>query len=108
MRRLTLALGVAFLLGGCKSASVEPTRSTPAAEPIASVPAPMYKPSSSSPKRIAINTDAYGAYRSAPKAPKLGDVVEDFELPTVDGSTFRLEDARKAGPVLVMFYRGYW
>lgn len=77
------------------------------AEPAEGAP-PQYKPSSSSKRAQAITTDAYGAYSDAPNAPRLGDVVDDFVLPTVDGGSFRLEEARKAGPVLVMFYRGFW
>ena len=57
---------------------------------------------------MAITSNAYGAYKWAPNAPQLGDVAQDFELPLVDGGTFSLAQARAAGPVLVMFYRGFW
>ncbi len=55
-----------------------------------------------------ISTNAYGAYSDAPDAPEIGDRAVDFELPLVGGGTFDLAEARKAGPVLVMFYRGFW
>ena len=34
--------------------------------------------------------------------------VDDFELPDVRGGTFRLGEALKRGPVLLVFYRGGW
>jgi peroxiredoxin len=57
---------------------------------------------------MSITDDAYGAYGPADGAPHLGDTFPDFELPLADGGTYRLEEARGAGPVLVMFYRGFW
>lgn len=51
----------------------------------------------------------YGAWGDAPNAPKLGDTVEDFELPDADGGTFKLSTALAAGkPVVLVFYRGFW
>jgi hypothetical protein len=69
---------------------------------------PRYKPSSSSPEPMAITDVAYGDYPAAAGAPALGERFPDFELPLSDGGTYRLADARRAGPVLVMFYRGFW
>lgn len=70
--------------------------------------APRYQPSSSSPAPVDITTNAYGAYSAAPDAPEIGDTVQDFTVTLADGGTFDLAQARAAGPVLVMFYRGHW
>lgn len=70
--------------------------------------APRYKPSSSSPAPVPITEDAYGAYGPADAAPHVGDQVPDFELPLADGGRFALGEARRAGPVVVLFYRGFW
>lgn len=44
------------------------------------------------------------ALAGAPAGPyKVGDVVEDFSLPTVDGKTFRLSDQKGKTVVLVFF-----
>ena len=69
---------------------------------------PMYKPSSRSPAPVSIADPAYGAFSGAPKAPSLGDTIPDFEVPLADGGTFSLAQARRAGPVLLFFYRGFW
>ncbi len=109
---LHLSCAVVALALGCASAPA-----TPAAGPAASSvtaatqgdpDAPRYKPSTSSPSAVDITTNAYGAYGEAPDAPKIGDVAQDFKLPLADGGTFDLAQARSAGPVLVMFYRGFW
>lgn len=77
-------------------------------EPSGDPDAPRYKPSTSSAAAVDIMTNAYGAYGEAPAAPKIGDIAKDFTLPLADGGTFDLAQARSAGPVLVMFYRGFW
>lgn len=108
----TLPLSLLFTAAAaCASTPESPPAPTP--EPVASAPegdpdAPRYKPSSSSPAPVDITTNAYGAYGAAPEAPAIGDVARDFTLPLADGGTFDLAQARKAGPVLVMFYRGFW
>ena len=71
-------------------------------------PPPRYRPSSGSPAPIPITSDAYGAYAAAESAPHLRDTLADFEVPLADGGTFTLKQARAAGPVVVMFYRGFW
>lgn len=71
-------------------------------------PPPMYKPSSSSPAPMPITDPAYGYSKTAPQAPGLGVTLPDFEVALADGGTFALADARGAGPVLIMFYRGFW
>ncbi len=112
MRPTRLPLLLLALSAGCASAP-EPA-GTPAGSPVAAAAptgdpdAPRYKPSSSSPAPVDITTNAYGAYGAAPEAPEIGDVAQDFTLPLADGGTFDLAEARKAGPVLVMFYRGFW
>jgi hypothetical protein len=68
---------------------------------------PMYRPSSQGP-RVAITRNAYGAYDDAPRAPQLRDRVADFELPDARGGTFSLKEARARGPVVLVFYRGFW
>lgn len=70
-------------------------------------PPPRYRASSNGPL-VAITSNAYGAYDAAPKAPQLGDVVADFELPLARGGTFSLAEARARGPVIIVFYRGFW
>lgn len=115
MIRSSLALGVLALALACSSTPVpaptEPTAAT-SAETEASVPdgpaPPMYKPSSRSTAPMDITDPAYGAYGDAADAPGLGATLPDFEVALADGGTFSLEQARKAGPVLVMFYRGFW
>ncbi len=67
----------------------------------------MYRAGSNGPLQP-ITSNAYGAYADAPKAPQLGDVVADFELPLARGGRFSLAEARARGPVLVVFYRGFW
>jgi hypothetical protein len=71
-------------------------------------PPPRYAPSGLSDDELPITSNAYGAFTGAPAAPGLGDTAPDFEAALVDGGTFRLAQARAAGPVLVMFYRGFW
>ena len=114
--RSRLAWSVSLLSLGC--ASGPNPAGAPATAPVAAPAepqaeagdpdAPRYKPSSSSPSPVDITTNAYGAYGAAPEAPAIGDVAEDFTLPLADGGTFELAQARAAGPVLVMFYRGFW
>lgn len=105
-RRTFVAL---LLASGCATdpAPAFPSTATPAA-PSGDPDAPRYKPSSSSPAPVDITLNAYGAYAAAPDAPEIGDVAADFTLPLADGGSFDLAQARKAGPVLVMFYRGHW
>jgi len=90
-----------------------PEARPPAASAASSAPAdpnapPMYKPSSRSPAPVPITDPSYGASPLAPSAPGLGVTLGDFEVALADGGTFSLAEARRAGPVLVMFYRGFW
>lgn len=107
---LPLALGLVLAPGCGRSAPVAESPE-PAAE---AAPAsdgsgpPMYRPSSRSAAPIAITDPAYGAFAAAPEAPTLGDTIPDFEVPLADGGSFSLAEARRAGPVLVFFYRGFW
>jgi peroxiredoxin len=41
-------------------------------------------------------------------APKKGDTMPDFTLPTTGGGSAQLSELVKAGPVVVTFYRGSW
>lgn len=41
-------------------------------------------------------------------APKVGDRLPDFELTNQNGSKTSLSELRKAGPVIIKFYRGGW
>lgn len=111
--RFAIPLCLALLASCATTPSPAPvTNEAVAADPTpARSPAevgPLYKPSSSAPKPLPIASNEYGAYKGAPDAPEIGDIAEPFELPTVDGGTFSLDEARKAGPVLIMFYRGFW
>ncbi|MCX4242215.1 thioredoxin domain-containing protein [Paraliomyxa miuraensis] len=94
-------------VGPVTGSAVGPATSPTADAPEGSGP-PMYKPSSTSPAPVSIVDPAYGAFLGAPDAPGMGQTLPDFEVPLADGGTFSLEQARKAGPVLVMFYRGFW
>ncbi|MCH9686733.1 MAG: hypothetical protein K0V04_35195 [Deltaproteobacteria bacterium] len=87
--------------------STPPAEAAPEAEPEGPSP-PMYKPSSRSQEPMSIADPAYGAYGDAPDAPGMGATLPDFEVALADGGTFAMAEARKAGPVLVMFYRGFW
>jgi hypothetical protein len=69
---------------------------------------PMYKQSGSSEAPMSITVNAYGAFRPTPNAPQLGDIAQNFVLPLADGGQFDLAAARANGPVLIMFYRGFW
>ena len=79
-----------------------------AALPALAQSAPALKPSKFSKAPIDITTNAYGAFKHAPHAPKIGDVIKDFSLPKARGGEFTLSKALKSGPVLIMFYRGHW
>jgi hypothetical protein len=68
---------------------------------------PMYKPSSKSKAPLDISTNEYGAFRFTPDAPKIGDTLANFQLPSTRG-TFDLERARADGPLVLVFYRGDW
>jgi peroxiredoxin len=57
---------------------------------------------------VAITRNAYGAFKYAPEAPQLGDTIADFELPNARGGTWTLKEARAKGPVVIVFYRGFW
>jgi hypothetical protein len=109
---LPLALGLALALACGRTAS-PPESSAPVTEaeaaptPDGSDP-PMYRPSTRSAAPMPITDPAYGAFADAPEAPTLGDTIADFEVPLADGGTFSLAEARRAGPVLVFFYRGFW
>jgi hypothetical protein len=46
--------------------------------------------------------------RPAGKVPEVGARAPDFELGGADGRTHRLADLLSAGPVVLVFYRGYW
>lgn len=68
---------------------------------------PRYRAGSKGPLEP-ITTNGYGAYADAPHAPQLGDVAPDFELPLARGGSFSLAQARTRGPVVIVFYRGFW
>ncbi|MEX1361714.1 MAG: hypothetical protein AB1Z98_01205 [Nannocystaceae bacterium] len=113
MFRSSLALGVLALALACSGTpSPAPTEPTPTSPTDADVPdgpaPPMYKPSSRSTAPMDITDPAYGAYGDAADAPGLGATLPDFEVALADGGSFSLAQARAAGPVLVMFYRGFW
>lgn len=57
---------------------------------------------------VALSDARYGHLKAASSAPSQGDAAPDFELPTHSGETFVLSEALAQGPVLLMFYRGFW
>lgn len=112
-----VALGLVSVTWGCTGAPPAAGTTAPRAPTVPTpdrstaregVTPPQYKPSSHSPAPIPITDNAYGAFGAAEGAPQLGDTFPDFELPLSDGGTYELAEARGAGPVLVMFYRGFW
>ena len=38
----------------------------------------------------------------------VGDIAPDFTLADQHGNKVTLSDARRTGPVVLVFYRGYW
>ena len=71
-------------------------------------PVPRYKPFSRAPSPLDIRTNSYGASRTAPNALEIGDTVPDFTVPRAGGGKVSLADARRSGPVALIFYRGHW
>lgn len=55
---------------------------------------------------LAASVAAYGQVARAPL--KLGDKAPDFALPNGDGKVVNLSDYTARGPVVLIFYRGYW
>ena len=47
-----------------------------------------------------------GGMRSTPIG--VGDIAPDFTLADQSGQKVTLSDARRTGPVVLVFYRGYW
>lgn len=45
---------------------------------------------------------------SADRIPGAGDVAADFELSDSTGAPRRLSELVKAGPRVLIFYRGHW
>ncbi len=114
MSRCLVVLGapaLAFALGcrGTSAPEPEPPAPAPAraTEPDPAGP-PLYAPSAKGAAPMPITDPAYGAFAGAPDAPSLGDTIPDFEVALADGGSFSLAQARKAGPVLLFFYRGFW
>jgi hypothetical protein len=96
VRGLALAI---ILLSACATAPAPAPQADPDPRSTArpGEPPPTFPPSGLSDAELPITSNAYGAFAGAPHAPALGDVA-----------TFSLAEARRAGPVLVMFYRGFW
>lgn len=102
---------------GSTPAPVEPagTAQADTSRSVASAPAAANRGADGEPtnerrgKLIPINDDAYGGIAwAANNAPKLGDIAPSFELRTADGGTFRSDVALADGPLVIVFYRGYW
>ena len=94
---LTLTLS---LVGGCRSGS-RLGGSVPTDRPD-----PTQSGASTAGSFLALDDDRYGSYRAAPNAPHLGDAAPPIDLPDSAGGRFSL--AEHEGPVMVMFYRGFW
>lgn len=113
MRRHGVLLAGLLMIAGCRTQTTatpvgpDQTRPDPRDVTRPDLDPPMYRSTSDGP-RVAITSNAYGAYSGAPKAPQLGDTLADFELPNARGGTYALRDARAKGPVVVVFYRGFW
>jgi hypothetical protein len=48
------------------------------------------------------------AKRSTAATLRLGDKAPDFALPNGDGKLVALSDFTANGPVVIVFYRGFW
>ena len=57
---------------------------------------------------VALSEVRYGQLDAAPDAPAQGEQAPDFELTNHLGETTRLSDVLAEGPVVLMFYRGFW
>ena len=53
-------------------------------------------------------TDELRSSELADRALKVGDRAPDFVLPDYEGKLFDSQEARRAGPLVVSFYRGVW
>ena len=100
LRRIGL-FSCLWLASACSSGS-SAAGSAPADPPAASPTAP----TKTAGTYLALTDNRYGAYRAAPDTPELGDRAPDIELPDAQGGSFSL--AQHEGPVLVVFYRGFW
>lgn len=69
---------------------------------------PAYKPSSRAPAAMDIRSSAYGASADAPEAADIGEQITDFSVPRAGGGLLSLREARRQGPVVIIFYRGHW
>ncbi|EDM80980.1 hypothetical protein PPSIR1_25411 [Plesiocystis pacifica SIR-1] len=92
---LAVALGLA-----CSPASSSSSTPASASSPGMSQPAPG--------EFLALSEVRYGHYAKAPEAPAQGQRAPDFELTAHTGETQKLSDALAEGPVVLMFYRGFW
>ena len=71
-------------------------------------PYPKYKPSSRAPGAEREYPYALVRISSAAGALQIGETVPDFVADTSPGGVFALANARAAGPVVIIFYRGHW
>ncbi|MDX1479757.1 MAG: peroxiredoxin-like family protein [Saprospiraceae bacterium] len=53
-------------------------------------------------------TDAEAAAGVLPKAKEAGEAISDFSAVSADGKRIRLSELLDKGPVVVVFYRGFW
>jgi peroxiredoxin len=49
-----------------------------------------------------------GPYFSSNPLPQVGQIAPDFELPDSSGIQRRLSELAAGGPLVLLFYRGYW
>lgn len=108
MQRFTMVVGALALSLGCSSSSSGPDSATPGkgSEQPAGAAAGLVMPAAG--EYVALSDPRYGHLKAASSAPSQGDAAPDFELPTHSGETFVLSEALAEGPVLLMFYRGFW
>ena len=57
---------------------------------------------------VALSDPRYGQLDAVPGAPSQGQQAPDFELPNHLGEKTRLSALLAEGPVVLMFYRGFW
>lgn len=66
----------------------------------------------SSPERLALIESAIARMKEdggiEARALRAGDLAPDVALPDIDGRRIRLRDLWRAGPLVVVFYRGAW
>ncbi|MFT7579481.1 MAG: hypothetical protein ACI9MR_001145 [Myxococcota bacterium] len=98
--RIAILLATGALIAACGSVD-----KAAAAEAVVSPP--MY-PAWPSAEAEDISQNAYGTFTKTPRAPKIGQKVAAFVAPTTDDKGINLARDVADGPIVAVFYRGFW